>query len=270
MTFKTPTRRDTATSPIQPNTFRPEVRPTAPQCMPILLLGPSTVGKSELAFALAERLGGEIINADKFYLFSGFPFSTGLPDFRGHPTIPVHLYQFLSPETAPLEESEYGRRAASLVHAIVKRGAVPIVEGCYHRYARAVLSATADIHWNVVGIRWSPGVDVPQLAKMRVKHVYHVRHGIEEVRSALQRGYRESYVMRCGSMVRPIVEYLDGLISLEAAEDKAVVEILAAAYKALRRFLDFPSVTWFAHDAMNFSVTMKSLTAQIHEDTGHP
>jgi len=237
------------------------------QRTPILLVGPSTVGKSDLAFALAEQLGGEVINADKFYLFSGFPRTTGLPDFEAHPTVRTHLYQILSPWDAPLDEMQFGVRAAALVHEIAKRGGLPIVEGCYHRYARALISATPGVSWIRAGLRWSPGIDVLRLVQTRVNDVFHNRHGIEEVRAALEQGYRETYVMRFGSMVRPLVEYLDGQISLEAAHDKAIAEILAAAYKALRRFLDFPSVTWYSHDVSRTVEIVQALKAQVHTST---
>jgi len=234
---------------------------------PILLVGPSTVGKSDLAFALAEQLGGEVVNADKFYLFRGFPCTTGLPDFGAHPTVRTHLYEILPPEESPLDETEFGVRAATLVQDIARRGALPIVEGCYHRYAQALISATPDIPWIQAGIRWSPGVNVPELVATRVNEVFYNRRGIEEVRAALEQGYRETYVMRFGSMVRPLVEYLDGQISLEAAQDKAVVEILAAAYKALRRFLEFPSVIWYAHDVSCTSEIVRALRAHLDETT---
>ena len=36
---------------------------------PIVILGPTTVGKTEVAFGLARRLNATVINADKFYLY---------------------------------------------------------------------------------------------------------------------------------------------------------------------------------------------------------
>ena len=50
---------------------------------PIVILGPTTVGKTDVAFELARRVGAEIINADKFYLYDAMPAVTGQSDEIG-------------------------------------------------------------------------------------------------------------------------------------------------------------------------------------------
>ncbi|MDP2053550.1 MAG: (d)CMP kinase, partial [Acidobacteriota bacterium] len=42
----------------------------------IAVLGPTAVGKSALGIALAERLGGEIINCDSTAVYRGFDIGT--------------------------------------------------------------------------------------------------------------------------------------------------------------------------------------------------
>ncbi|ETZ90084.1 isopentenyl transferase family protein [Mycobacteroides abscessus MAB_030201_1075] len=43
---------------------------------PIAVIGPTATGKSALALELAERLGGEIVNADAMQLYRGMDIGT--------------------------------------------------------------------------------------------------------------------------------------------------------------------------------------------------
>lgn len=214
----------------------------------IMLVGPSSVGKSDIAIALSRLVDGEIINADKYYLYSGFSSTTGLPDFENHPDVVTHLYGIQSPDKACPSDREFGSLVSKTVEEIIRRGRIPIVEGCYYRFSHAILTNSKTLEWFVAGIKWSADTDVRALVTNRVNSIFHARGGIEEVRQAIRAGYRRTYVMREGSMVRPLVEFLDGQITLEEAKEKAIAEILASAYKALRKFLDLPNVTWWEHD----------------------
>ncbi|HKF30964.1 MAG TPA: isopentenyl transferase family protein, partial [Jatrophihabitantaceae bacterium] len=42
----------------------------------VAVVGPTATGKSDLAVALAERLGGEIVNADSMQLYAGMDIGT--------------------------------------------------------------------------------------------------------------------------------------------------------------------------------------------------
>ena len=42
-----------------------------------VILGPTTTGKTEVALQVARQLDGEVINGDKFYLFSKLDLLTG-------------------------------------------------------------------------------------------------------------------------------------------------------------------------------------------------
>ena len=45
----------------------------------LAVLGPTATGKSSLAIAMAERLGGEIINCDSTAVYRGFDIGTDKP-----------------------------------------------------------------------------------------------------------------------------------------------------------------------------------------------
>ena len=46
---------------------------------PIFIAGPTAAGKSAIALALAEQLGGEIISADSMQVYSGLDIGTAKP-----------------------------------------------------------------------------------------------------------------------------------------------------------------------------------------------
>lgn len=234
----------------------------------LLVIGPSTAGKTEVAFGLAKRLHGEIINADKFYLYSEFPSTTGLPDFSKHPTVSTHLYGILKPEQQCYSGAEYADHVCEIVEDIWSRGHLPIIEGCYHRFAKRVLHKVGREACLLAGIRWPKGTNVEPLARERVDYIFHDRGGIEEVRQALQKGYRGTYVMRKGSMVKPLVEYLDGKISLQIAKTKAVAEIVSAAYKAYRKFLDMSGIMWYENSRNRLPGLVESIAKRVRAVSG--
>ena len=49
----------------------------------VAIVGATATGKSALALALAERLGGEIVNADALQVYRGFDIGTAKPSAGG-------------------------------------------------------------------------------------------------------------------------------------------------------------------------------------------
>lgn len=95
---------------------------------PIYLCGPTASGKSSLAIALAEELGGEIVNADAFQLYRGLETLTAAPTFEEQAIVPHHLYGVLGPyETC--DAMRYRELALPVIEEIVSRHVVPIVTG---------------------------------------------------------------------------------------------------------------------------------------------
>jgi tRNA dimethylallyltransferase len=110
-----------------------EQRPTV-----LAVVGPTATGKSELAVALARRLGGEIINADSMQLYRGMDIGTAkLPEAeRGG--VPHHLL-----DVWPLDKSaavaEYQELARAAIAKIAARGRLPILVGGSGLYLRGAL-----------------------------------------------------------------------------------------------------------------------------------
>jgi tRNA dimethylallyltransferase len=103
----------------------------------VAILGPTATGKSVLALALAERWHGEIISCDSTAVYRGFDIGTDkvrLADRRG---IPHHLIDIVDP-TDDYSAAQYARDAAAAIHAIRRRGGLPILVGGTGFYYRAL------------------------------------------------------------------------------------------------------------------------------------
>jgi tRNA dimethylallyltransferase len=105
---------------------------------PIAIIGPTGTGKSALALAVAERLGGEIVNADAMQLYRGMDIGTAKLAADERRGIPHHQLDLLEvTETASV--ARYQQAAAADVEAIAERGAVPVVVGGSMMYIQSLL-----------------------------------------------------------------------------------------------------------------------------------
>jgi len=105
---------------------------------PIAIVGPTGTGKSALALAVAERLGGEIVNADAMQLYRGMDIGTAKLSLAERRGVPHHQLDVLDvTETATV--ARYQRAAADDIDAIAARGAVPIVVGGSMMYIQSLL-----------------------------------------------------------------------------------------------------------------------------------
>ncbi|RFD25424.1 tRNA (adenosine(37)-N6)-dimethylallyltransferase MiaA [Mycobacterium uberis] len=109
---------------------------------PLAIVGPTGVGKSELALDVIERLssqvGAEIVNADAMQLYRGMDIGTAKLPVAVRRGIPHHQLDVLDvTETATV--ASYQRTAAADIEAIVARGAVPVVVGGSMLYVQSLL-----------------------------------------------------------------------------------------------------------------------------------
>lgn len=103
----------------------------------VVLLGPTAVGKTELAIALAERIHGEIISADSRLFYRGMDIGTAKPSLAERERIPHHLIDVADPdETWSL--AVFHRAAREKVSEIWGRGQIPLLVGGTGQFIRAV------------------------------------------------------------------------------------------------------------------------------------
>jgi tRNA dimethylallyltransferase len=105
---------------------------------PVAVVGPTATGKSALAIELAERLGGEVINADAMQLYRGMDIGTAKITEVERRGVPHHLLDVLEVREAA-SVAAYQRAARRVVEALLDAGKVPILAGGSGLYLQAVL-----------------------------------------------------------------------------------------------------------------------------------
>lgn len=102
------------------------------------VVGATATGKSDLALVLAERLGGEIVNADASQLYRGMDIGTAKLPLAARRGIPHHQLDVLDiAEVASV--AAYQRAARRDIDGILAQGRRPIVCGGSGLYVRAAL-----------------------------------------------------------------------------------------------------------------------------------
>lgn len=110
---------------------------------PILLAGPTAVGKSAVAFALAKRCRGEIISVDSMQVYRGLDIGTAKPSSEEQAQVPHHMIDLIEPNQR-FDAAQFARRAHQVVAEIQERGHVPILCGGTGLYFRAWQSGLGD------------------------------------------------------------------------------------------------------------------------------
>lgn len=108
----------------------------------LMLGGPTASGKTALSLIAAERLGGEIINADSMQVYRGLDILSAQPDAHEKAQAPHHLFSVLEPS----ERCSVGRwaeMALACMDEVRGRGRVPILVGGTGLYFKALLEGLA-------------------------------------------------------------------------------------------------------------------------------
>jgi tRNA dimethylallyltransferase len=109
----------------------------------VVIAGPTGSGKSDLAMRLAERVDGEIVNADSMQIYRGLDIGTAKPPAEALARIPHHLIDIVSPDQN-FTASDFRREAAAAIADIHSRGKKAILVGGTGLYIRALLEGLVD------------------------------------------------------------------------------------------------------------------------------
>ena len=103
----------------------------------ILIVGPTAVGKTDLAIQLAERLNGEIISADSRLFYRGMDIGTAKPSQEEMARVPHYLIDIVDPDET-LSLAVFQEKAREIITDIHSRGKLPFLVGGTGQYVRAV------------------------------------------------------------------------------------------------------------------------------------
>jgi tRNA dimethylallyltransferase len=110
----------------------------------LLIMGPTASGKSALALALAQRIGGEIVNADSMQVYRDFRILTARPTPEEEASAPHHLYGHVDAAEA-YSTGRWLTDALAAVAEIRARNKAPILVGGTGLYFKALTEGLADI-----------------------------------------------------------------------------------------------------------------------------
>lgn len=120
------------------------------------ILGATGTGKTGLAVALAQRVGGEIVSCDSAQIYRGLDVGTASPTPEERAAAPHHLVDVLEPE-ARWSAADFAAAADAAIADIRARGRIPILVGGNGLWYRAL----------VKGIFEAPAIDPELRAAVR-------------------------------------------------------------------------------------------------------
>lgn len=103
----------------------------------ILIVGPTAVGKTELALRLAEKMNGEIVSVDSRLFYRGMDIGTAKPSKEELARVPHHLIDIVNPDET-LSLAVFQQMARDAIASIHERGRLPFLVGGTGQYIRAV------------------------------------------------------------------------------------------------------------------------------------
>src|SRR5512141_1564414 len=103
----------------------------------ILIVGPTAVGKTEIAIQLAERLNGEIVSADSRLFYRSMDIGTAKPSREEQARVPHHMIDIANPDEI-LSLAVFQQKAHEIIADIHTRKKLPLLVGGTGQYVRAV------------------------------------------------------------------------------------------------------------------------------------
>ena len=125
------------------------VTPSAPL---VVLLGPTAIGKTELALQLAAAFGGEIVGADSRQVYRGLDIGSAKPTPAQQARASHHLIDVVAPDE-PFSLADFLRLARAAIADIQSRDRLPVLVGGTGQYLTALVEG-----WNAPEVPPNPAL----------------------------------------------------------------------------------------------------------------
>lgn len=103
----------------------------------VIIVGPTAVGKSDLAIALAGSMNAEIISLDSRLLYRGMDIGTAKPSIEERKKVVHHLFDVANPdETWSL--GKFNQEVIKNIEQVINKGSLPILVGGTGQYVRSL------------------------------------------------------------------------------------------------------------------------------------
>jgi len=94
----------------------------------LVILGPTSSGKSDLAIKIAKKFNGEIVSCDSLQIYKGMDLSSGKISKKERKEIQHYLLDVASPKRQ-FSVAQFQKKAKKAIKKILKKGKLPIVCG---------------------------------------------------------------------------------------------------------------------------------------------
>ncbi len=137
----------------------------------IAIVGPTAVGKTELAVAWARKLNGEIVSADSRQIYRSMDIGTAKPTPDEQRQAPHHLIDIRDPDQS-FSLAEFYDLALAAIADIRSRGRVPLLVGGTGQYLAAILEG-----WQIPRVAPQPALraELEQVAVQEGPTTLHAR-----------------------------------------------------------------------------------------------
>lgn len=110
----------------------------------IALMGPTASGKTDLAIALHQRLGAEIISVDSALVYRGLDIGSAKPSVEELAAAPHRLIDIRDP-SVPYSAANFAADAKGEIEQVVSAGEIPLLVGGTMLYFKALLEGLSDM-----------------------------------------------------------------------------------------------------------------------------
>ena len=104
----------------------------------LVIVGPTSSGKTSLSIKLAKRFNGEVVSADSRQVYKGMDFGTGKVTKKEMQSIKHYLLDVVSPKTQ-FSAAKFVKLADKAIKEIIKKGKLPIICGGTGFWVEALL-----------------------------------------------------------------------------------------------------------------------------------
>lgn len=104
----------------------------------LVILGPTAVGKSDLAVEIARQYNGEVISADSRQVYTGLDIGTGKITKKEMRGVPHHLLDVINPKKVYSVEL-WKQHTEKAIKDIISRGKLPIICGGTGFYVQSIV-----------------------------------------------------------------------------------------------------------------------------------
>ncbi len=104
----------------------------------IVICGPTGIGKTGFAIALAKKFNGEIVGADSMQIYKYMDIGTAKPNAEERTMAAHHMVDIIDPDEE-FDASRFAGMADKAIERIVKKGKIPIVVGGTGLYIKALI-----------------------------------------------------------------------------------------------------------------------------------